>query len=242
MAIEANDGALALKSLEAEVAAFRGEMRHDAASSVEQAETLWEMAGHQRGAQRLQGQLDAIRCWLERDGMSPLLEAKWQDRIEQVKSGGMIKLGAKDARLLGDELTYNPQTDTILGWHNPTHYIERTIHLSPGQYRLEIEYSGEGPGPESLFAVQILLQNAKKPIWQNTLVLGSTGSWNNYGSPQIGSATIRFENDYCIRFGVARPRRPNRMGLAIVKSLRLLPANDYRFHVIRNVRAEKVVL
>lgn len=226
LATEALDGELALEAVQAQVATFVGELDGDTERALRRAELLWDSADNKRGREQLERRLEAVEYWLRAESESKLLQKKWEGRIEQIRGGGVVVLAAKDARLVGDELTYSEQHETILGWHNPAHFVEWEVSLKPGKYRFNLEYSGEGPGPESLFVVQILPQRGKTPIWQNALVLGPTGSWDQFRSRDIGTAAIRFENDFRIRFSVRRPSRANRMGLAIIKHMQIIPADQ----------------
>lgn len=95
LATEALDGELALEAVQAQVAAFDGELDGDTERSLRRAEMLWDVAESKRGTEQLQRRLEAVEYWLRAESESKLLQKKWQARNRGIISLRQVRLVPK---------------------------------------------------------------------------------------------------------------------------------------------------
>lgn len=230
LATEALDGGLALEAVQAQVAAFEGELDGDTERSLRRAEMLWDVAESKRGEEQLQRRLEAVEYWLRAESESKLLQKNWQERIAEIKSGGTVVLSAKDADLVGTQLAHSERVDAAWMWIDPRQYPEWKVPLDHGRYAVSIEYAADAHmAPRSIFLLQVLVEGAAKPAFSWTFTLKETGDWPTFASIPIGVVTIRREHQYVIRLRVVRKvARSPQMGIIYLRAMQFAPASDSR--------------
>jgi len=221
LAVEAQDGAVALEVVQALVTSFADEQDSDTNGLLHRAEMLWELAEKKRGPDQLSGRLDAVELYLRAGVTSPFAKKKWELRIEQIKSGGAIVLRAKDAKVHAGRAAYASQFDAICYWKDPSEWFEWETSIPSARYRLEVDYAAMGAGAASEFGVAFFRVNARKPSAVLSFSLQSTGNWREFRNRVAGIVVVPHDGEYRVEFRVLRPR--SQEGFINLRSVRLVP-------------------
>lgn len=223
LAVEIGDGRLGLEIVETLVAAFDPPSPQRPEDLLATADTLWDEASRKKGADKLAGQLAAAELRLRAGTGSPLVAAKWQPRMEQIKAASSeIVLLARDAKIVGTEMFYLKRIDCTCTWHDPREYVEWRATLQAGTYETKLKYASLGAGGGYQFAVSVFRGRAPRPVATATFVLSSTGGWNEFSEVSVGRLIVREGGDYFIRIqAVKKVRTDQPKGILNIRSLRL---------------------
>ncbi|GAB4133009.1 MAG: hypothetical protein Kow0040_14670 [Thermogutta sp.] len=212
LAVEAHDLAIAIEAVRVIAAQSpKGEISDD--EQLLRAEAVWQDAEAKTGVERLYKQLDSLHEFFRVPSPPVLVKKRWEQRIEQVKSGGAIVLEARDARCVGRSIVYKPGFDLVLYWKSPQEYMEWEAVLEPGQYQVELQYSADPQmGWGSLMAVSVFLPGARSPLASCHGTFMPTGTWGTVGSTRFSDLRITKQGRYVIRLHVLRykPQSPGR--------------------------------
>jgi hypothetical protein len=223
LAVEVGNGSLGLEIVQTLVAAFELPESQSPETLLATADMLWDEADKKKGADKLAGQLAAVELQLRAGTGSPLVAAKWQPRIDQIKAAGSeIVLLAHNAKIVGTEMRYLKRQDCTGYWHDPREYVEWQSPLQTGTYDVKLNYAAKGAGGGYQFAVSVFRGRAPRPVATTTFLLASTGGWNDFSEKPVGRLVVREDGDYTIRIqAVKKVRTDQPKGILNIRSLRL---------------------
>ncbi|GAB6186955.1 hypothetical protein [Thermopirellula anaerolimosa] len=222
LAVEAHDLAIAIEAVRVIAAQSPKDERSDDEQLLK-AEEVWQEAESKTGVDKLYTQLDALQEFFRVSSPPVLVKNRWEQRIEQVTSGGGIVLKAKDAKLVGRHLVYVSNIDRITAWSEPNEYVEWHAELRSGTYEVSIEYTGPWRGPLSVFAVGVFRNNSRTPISARFFSLEKTETWDTAKTITVGSVRVPKSDSYTVRLWIVRKDKDIRPGYPTidVKSIRL---------------------
>ncbi|MEN6493485.1 MAG: hypothetical protein ABFD16_04265 [Thermoguttaceae bacterium] len=223
LAVEVGNGGLGLEIVQTLVAAFDLAESQSPETLLATADMLWDEADKKKGADKLAGQLAAVEFRLRAGTGSPLVAAKWQPRMEQIKAtSSELVLQARDTKVVGTEMLYLKRIDCTCNWHDPREYVEWRATLQAGTYDTKLKYSSRGAGGGYQFAVSVFRGRAPRPVATATFVVSATGGWEDFSETPAGRLIVREDGDYAIRIqAIKKIRTDQSKGLLNIRSLRL---------------------
>jgi len=222
LAVEAHDLAIAIEAVRLIASqSLKDELSDD--ERLLKAEQVWREAESKTGVDKLYTQLDALQEFFRVSSPPVLVKNRWEQRIEQVTSGGGIVLKAKDAKLVGRHLVYVSNIDRITGWSEPNEYVEWHAELRSGTYEVSIEYTGPWRGPLSVFAIGVFRNNSRIPISARFFSLEKTETWDSAKTITVGWVRVPKSDSYTVRLWIVSKDKDMRPGYPTidVKSIRL---------------------
>lgn len=137
-----------------------------------------------------------------------------QRKLQTASEDGVFDLAARDARVYGTTVRYEPQQDCLGYWRASGDFVDWLIDVpQPGKYAIEIEYAcqeSEAGGP---FEIRI---GDDPAVFSGNIQ--STGDWSTYESKQIDEVYLP-AGQYSIEFHNAKTEGP----LMKLRSVRLVP-------------------
>ncbi|MEM4235083.1 MAG: hypothetical protein QXU75_08040 [Candidatus Methanomethylicaceae archaeon] len=196
LAVEANAIAIAIETVKELAKTVRYDMP---TNLIDEAERLWQEASADRSGENALLKLEAIELFFRSESTSSLFVQKWRARIDDLIRNKMTILNGREARLVGQRISYDSNLGGIASWFNTEDYAEWFVHLDAARYTVRIYYAIKDYAGRSIFAVIIVPERAAKPLAEIPFRPPTTGSWMNRQSLIIGTVSIRNQGKYYVR-------------------------------------------
>ncbi len=144
--------------------------------------------------------------------------------MESTTSANTIVLHARSAHVVGSQTAYSEDIESTHDWYSAQEYLEWTLDLASGTYRVSVEYSSMSHGARSLFGATLVHSKSGHTVATISSTLEPTNSWEHFVVRPMGDLVVPDANSYILRLHVIR-RIDNhpKTGLLNVRGVRLAP-------------------
>lgn len=180
----------------------------------DRAQEIWDRSNQLTETEQIAVRIDALQMVysvLERS-QDTLIGKQWKSRIDDLRSGVIIPLKSRDAKIVGYRAQYLPEYDLIWRWEDAREYFEWNATMEPGQYIVEINYGVGPPGASTVYGISVYRTNSLRP--ENTIPfqVESTGARGRYRNAGVAVLNVARRQESRIRLHVIRPSAGQPLG------------------------------